>query len=159
MGLQVNWVLELFGRGLIGTGEACRIGYEIDLHVAFGGDVAGFLIVGKIVAVDLVEAGGIAAVENDADVVQLGVAIELKFLEIAGLDREEGALAIGLGKLEAAGGLLDVIADLAGDLLQHIDRSKTRVKIHAGHDQREQHGSRSQQAAKTIDFERHLGSV
>ena len=95
-GLQMDGILEFFWSGLIGTGEARWVRYQIDLHIAFGSDVAGFLVIGKIVAVDLVEARGIPAVEHDADVVQLGVAVELELLDVACLDGEERAFAVGL---------------------------------------------------------------
>jgi len=106
--LEVDWVLEFFWGGLIGTRETRRIGDQINLHVALGGDVTGFLVETKIVAVDLVETRGIAAIEHNADVVQLGVSVELELFDVAGLNGEDCALAIGFGKLEAAGGLLDV---------------------------------------------------
>ena len=104
---------------------------------------SGLLVVGKIVAVDLVEARRIAAVKHDADVVQLGVAVELEYFDVAGLDGEKRALAVGLGKLVAAGGLLDFQADLARDLFQYVGRPRTRIEIHSGYDQREQHGGQN----------------
>jgi hypothetical protein len=159
VGLQVDRILHFFRCGLIRTGEARRVGHKIDLHVAFGGDVARLLVEGKIVAIDLIEARGVAAIEQDADVVQLGVAVKLEFFDVAGLDGKERALAVGFGKLKAAGRLLDVQSDFARDLFQHVGRPRTRVEIHSGHDQREQHGGRGQQAAQTVDLKWHLGSV
>ncbi len=152
-------VLEFLWRGLIGTGKAGRVGDKVDLDIPLGRDVSGLLVVGKVIAIDLVEAGGVAAIEHDADVVQFGVAVELELFEIAGLDGKERPLSVGFGKLKAASGLLDVIPNLARDLFQHVRRLRTRVEIHPRHDQREQHSGQSQQTAQAIDLERHLGSV
>jgi hypothetical protein len=57
--------------------------------------------------------------------VQLCIAIQAELLEIGGLDGEEGALAVGFGKLKAAGGLLDVVPDLSGNLFPNIRRATT----------------------------------
>ena len=157
--LQVNRILQFLGRGLISAGEARRVRHQIDLYVAFGGDVAGFLVVGKIVAVNLVEARGIAAVEHDADVVQFGVSVKFELFHVACLDGEQRALSIGLGKLKPVGRLLESIPILPGILLQHVGRPQARVEIHPCHHQREQDGGRGQQTAQTIDLERHLVSV
>ena len=59
-----------------------------------------FVIVGEIVAVDLVEARGVAAVENNADVVQFGAAVELEFFYVFGLDGENGSFAVRTWKTE-----------------------------------------------------------
>ena len=115
--LQVDRILEFFGRGLIGTAEPGRVGDQIDLHVALGSDVASFLVESKIVAIDLVETRRVAPIQHDADVVQLGVAPQFEFFDITGLDGEQGALAVRLGKLKSARRSLDVVSDLAGDLL------------------------------------------
>jgi hypothetical protein len=77
-GLQVDGILEFLGCALVGPSQAGRVGLKVDLHVATRGHVARFLVVGKVVPVNLVEAGGIAAVENNADVMQFGAAIQLE---------------------------------------------------------------------------------
>src|SRR5271169_1222051 len=98
----MDWILEFFGRGLIGTGEARRVSDKINLHIALGGDFAGFLIVREVVAVNLIETRRIAAIEQNGDVVQLGPPVELELFQIAGLNAEERALSVGLGKLKPA---------------------------------------------------------
>ena len=75
-GFEVDWILKFPGSALVRSGAARWIGLQIDLHLAVTGDVARFLVVGEVVAVNLIEAGGIAAVENDADVVQFGAAVQ-----------------------------------------------------------------------------------
>ena len=155
----MDWILEFLRRGLIGAGDARRVGHQIDLHLALGDDLAGLLVESEIIAVNLIEARGIAAVQHNADVVQLGVAVQFELFDVAGLDGEEGALAIGLGILITVGRLLNVDSHLAWNLLEHIRGSRTRVEVHPSHEQREQHGGDRQQAAQAIDLERHLGSV
>src|ERR1700685_1148731 len=117
-GLEVDGILEFLGSSLIGAGLTRRIGLQIDLDFTVSRDVARFLVVGEVVAINLVEAGGIAAVENNADVVQFGATVDLELLEAASLDGEQSSLAVGLGELKARRGLLDVDANLVGKLLQ-----------------------------------------
>ena len=81
-GLEVDGILEFPGSALVRSGHARRIGFQIDLHFAVSRYVAGFLVVGKVVPVDLIEAGGITAVKNDADVVQFGASVQLELLEL-----------------------------------------------------------------------------
>ena len=156
-GLEVDGILEFLGSSLVGPGQAGRIGLQIDLHLAVSGDVARFLVIGEVVAVDLVEAGGIAAVENDADVVQFGAAIQLELLETAGLDGEQSSLAVGLGELKSVGGLLDVDSDLVGNFLEDVAEALAGVEIRSCHDRGEQHGNHGQPASKAVDGQRHAG--
>src|SRR5271166_2221543 len=111
--LQMDRVLQRFWCGLVGARQSSGIRDQIDLDVAHGGDIARLLVVGKIVAVNLVEARRVAAIKHNRNVVKLGIAVQLELFHIAGLDREERALAVGLGKLETVRGLLDVVTDLA----------------------------------------------
>ena len=90
-GLEVDGILERLGRRLIQVAGPFRIGFEVDLHLALGDDVARFRIISKVVARDLVEAGRIASVEHDVHVLQVGVAVELELLDVAGADGEDGA--------------------------------------------------------------------
>src|SRR5208282_2260365 len=116
-GLQVDWILELFGSRLVWSGKACGVRDEIDLHVAFGGNVASFRVISEIVAVNLVKARGVAAVKHDVDVVQFGATIKFELLQVTGLDGEQRALPVGFGKLKSVGGLLDLIPELLGNIL------------------------------------------
>src|ERR1700674_85669 len=153
----MNGVLEFLGSALVGTGKAGSVGFEIDLHVTAGRDVARFLVVGKIVPVNLVEAGGVFAVKHDADVVQFGAAVQLELLEIAGLDGEQRAFAVGLGELKAGCGLLDVDADFVGKLFQHIAQAHARIEICPRHHRDKEHSDDGQPAAEAVDGERHTG--
>src|SRR5437762_2231289 len=91
--------------GRLGTSQR-----QVDLDFAHGGDVPRSLVVGEILSIDLVEAGGIASVENNVYIVQFGIAVELELLDAARLHGEKSALAVGLGNLKTARGLLDVDA-------------------------------------------------
>ncbi len=93
-GLEVDGILEFLGSVLVRSGPTRWIGLQIDLHLAVPRDVARFFVVGEVVPVNLVEAGGIAAVENDADVVQLGAPIQLELLELARLNGKQRSLAV-----------------------------------------------------------------
>ena len=158
-GFQVNRIFQRLGYGLIGTGQPAGICHQVNLHIALGRDVAAARVVGEIVAVDLVVAGRIAAVENDVDVVQLGAVAHNKAFEAAGLDGEKCASTVGLGVLKSAGRLLDFVPDLVGNFLEHVTRPRTRIEIHPRHRHREHDGSHRQHASQTIDRKRHLGSV
>src|SRR5271166_6831529 len=96
-GFEVDGILQLLWSRLIGRGPAPGVGFEINLHVAPRGDVSGIWIVGEIVAVNLIEARGIAAVENNADIVQFGVAIELELFNIFSVYGKNRATALGFG--------------------------------------------------------------
>ena len=86
---------------------------------------------------------------------QFGASVQLELLEIRGLYGEQGTPTIGLGELKALRRLLDVVANLVGNFLQPIAHSHARVEIHPHYYHREEHGSRQQPAAQTVDGERH----
>ena len=90
---------------------------------------------------------------------QLGNAVELELFDVAGLNAEKSALAVGFGKLETAGGLLDVISDFLGNSVQDVGGAGSRVEIHPKHQQRDQCCRDREQTAQTVDLERHLDSV
>ncbi len=69
-------ILQFFGSALVRAGKACRVGFEIDLHVATGLNVSRLFVVNKVIAVNLVEAGGIFAVKNNTHVVQFGATVQ-----------------------------------------------------------------------------------
>src|SRR5437588_8980571 len=116
----MDGILEFPGSALVRASKAGWVGLEIDLHVAAGRDVAGWLVVVEVVAINLIEAGGIFAVEDDTHVVQFGASVQFELLEVTGLDGEQGPLAVRLGELKAGRGLLDVDANLVGDFFQNI---------------------------------------
>src|SRR5712671_4838890 len=119
-------------RSLVRPLESCGVRLQIDLYISACDYVARFLVVGKCIAINLVEAGGIATVENDADIVQFGAAIQLKLLKVGSVDSEQRPLAVGLRKLKAVGGLFDVESQLIGNFLQHIALARASVEIHTG---------------------------
>ena len=77
------------------------------------------LVVGEVVAVNLVVAIVVLAVDHDVHVLQLGVAALLELHRLGRLDGVDGAAALGLGKREAVAGLLDVDAELLRNVVQH----------------------------------------
>ena len=94
-GFEVDGILEFLWSRLVGRGYPAGVGLQVDLHFSSGRDVARLRIVGEVVAINLVEAGGIAAVEDDVDVVQLGMAVELELLDALGANGEGGAAGFG----------------------------------------------------------------
>ena len=90
---------------------------------------------------------------------QFGDTVQLELFDFSGLNGKQRSFSIGLGDLESAGGLFDVITDLPGDGFQHIRRLHARIEDHCGHHESDDHCGRSQEAPETIDRERHLGSV
>src|SRR5437879_5150182 len=67
--LEMDRVLEVFGSGLVRALQSRRVRNQVDLHFPLSRDVSSLLVVGKIVAVDLIEARGVATVKNNRDVV------------------------------------------------------------------------------------------
>jgi hypothetical protein len=84
-GLQVDRILDFLRRGLVRAGHPGRVGDQIDLDLPVCSYVSGFLVVSKILAVDLIESRGVGPVEDDVDVVQFGIAVQLELLDAAGL--------------------------------------------------------------------------
>src|SRR6266851_1388242 len=154
----MDGILEFLGSALVRTSKSGRVGLEIDLNIAAGRDVAGLLVVVEVVAVNLVEAGGIAAVENNTHVVQFGPAIQLELLKVAGFDGEQGPLAVGFGELKAIRVLLDINPNFVGNFLQYIAQAHARIEIRPRHHRDEEDGDHSQPASETVDWERHAGS-
>jgi len=149
--LEVNRVLQFFRRGLVGAGLSGRIGFQIDLNLALRHNVAGLLVVGEIIPVDLIETRRIFAVNDDADLAQFRPAVELELNDIAGLNCKQRPPALGLGELEAAGGLLDVEANLSRNLLQDISLPQARRQVHAADYGREQQSDRGQPSSQPIN--------
>ena len=127
-GLEMDGILEFLRSRLVGRGHAGGVGFQIDLHFTSRGNVAGFRIEGEVVAIDLIEAGGVAAVKDDADIVQFGTAVELEFFNVSGADGKDRASGFGLGKLKAAGGLLDVVGDLSGESFEDAMLLQTGIE-------------------------------
>ncbi len=146
-GFEVDGILELLGSALVRSSRARWIGFQIDLHFPVTRDVARFLVVGEVIPINLVEAGGIAAVENDADVVQFGAPVQLELLELAGLDGEQGALAVRLGELKTIRGLLDVNPNLVGNFSQHVAQAHAGIEIRPRHHRDKQYRDHSQPAS------------
>lgn len=68
---EMNGILHALGLGLIGLEQSLGIRLKVDAHFALGCDVARLRVVAEVVAVDLVVAAGVAAIQRDGDVVQL----------------------------------------------------------------------------------------
>ena len=81
----MDWILDFLGCGLVWAGHPGRVGDQIDLDFAVCSYVAGFLVVSKIFAINLIESRGVGSVEDDVDVVQFGIAVQLELLDAAGL--------------------------------------------------------------------------
>jgi hypothetical protein len=118
-------------------------------------DIARLLVVAEVISVNLVETGGIAAVKNNADVVQFGAPVQLELLELARLDGELSALPVGLGELKAVRGLFDIDPNLVWKFLQHIALAHAGIEIHSRHHHGKQHRDHSQPASQSIDREGH----
>src|SRR5205085_9025440 len=70
-GLEMHWVLHLLRRRLVGMRDALGISLQINLYLALRADHVSLRIVFELRAGNLVEAVGVASVNNDLDVVQL----------------------------------------------------------------------------------------
>src|ERR1700686_5824133 len=97
----MNRIFQLFGSSLVRPRQPSWVSYKIDLHIAAGRNVPRLLVVSERIAVNLVEAGGIAPIKNNADVAQFGVSVKLELLHVARLDGKQRPLAVRLGKLKA----------------------------------------------------------
>ncbi len=144
---------------MIRTHEARRVGDKINLHIAFGGDLTGFWIIGEVVAVNLIEARRITPIKQNGDVVQLGAPVELELFDISCMYGKQGTLAIGLGNLETGCRLADVVSKLVGNFPANVADLQAGGEIHPSHDHDERDGSDRQQASQMIDGKRHLSSV
>src|SRR6202035_1161970 len=142
---------------LVRTLQSSGIRLKIDLHFPAGSNVARFLVVGKCIAINLVEAGGIASIENNGDVMQFGAAIQLELLKVGSLDGKQRTLAIRLGKLKARRSLLDVKSQLIRNFLQHIALPRASIEIHSRHHRTEEYRDHNQPAAKAVDGKGHPG--
>src|SRR5215475_9046485 len=72
-GLQVDGILQLLGKCLIGTNRALRVGFEIDVDFAFRYNITRLGVVFKVAAVDLIETVRVAPIHDDADVFQFSL--------------------------------------------------------------------------------------
>src|SRR6202011_919874 len=158
-GLEVDGILEFFRSRLIRAGGPRRVSFKVDLHLAFGRDVARFRIVQEIIAGDLVETGSIATVENNVDLVQFSAPVHFEFFHRPGSDGKERTPALGLGKLEATGGLLDTVPHLSRHFVEHVTLARPGKKIHSGDHRTEQYGAPYEPAAQTRGGARHGSSL
>src|ERR1700692_634495 len=138
--------------------QSSRIRLKVDLHFPAGFHVARFLVVGKCITINLIEAGGIASIENNGDVVQFGTAIQFELLKVGSLDGEQCSLAVRLGKLKARCGLLDVKSQLIRNFVQHIALARARVEKHSRLHRGKYPRNHNQPAAKAVDGKGHAGS-
>lgn len=158
-GLQVNSVLNVLWRGLIGARAALGIGDKIDLNFAPGGYFSAFRVIAEVIPINLIVAGRIAAIEDDADLVQFGSAIELELFYIRGFDGKQRALAVGFRDPETIGRFADVNSELVRYFFAEVSRAHAGIKIHPSDSDCDDQGSRDKDSAQTVDWERHLGSV
>ncbi len=156
---EVDGIFQFFGRRLVGMKQAFRVGFEIHLDLTFADDVAGLRIVLKIGAVDLVEAGGIASVQRDRDIMQLGTPTLLELHCFAGLNFEQGVALFGAGDGETLRALLHLQTDFPGNFLQRILRLVAGVEIHCRHYQQKPDGACRKPATKAGNGKRHLKTV
>ncbi len=115
---QVQRILQLVGRRLVGlrgpSALPCRS--MCTSPTALMSPVC--WIVGEMVAIDLVVAVVVLAVDHDVHVLQIGVAALLELHRLGRPDGVDGAAALGLGKRETVAGLLDVDAELLRNVVQ-----------------------------------------
>src|SRR5208282_2553583 len=95
-GLEMDGILEFLRGGLVRCSHAARIRFQINLHFASRDNVARFRIESEVITINLIKPRGVTAIENDADVMQFGTAVELEFLNVLGLDGKNGAAGFGL---------------------------------------------------------------
>src|SRR5581483_5208731 len=86
--LQMNWIFQFFGRGLVWIRNTLRIRLQVNGDFASAGYVAGLLVVVERLAIDPVETRRIAAVNRNHHVVQLGPATRFKLDRLTGLQFE-----------------------------------------------------------------------
>src|SRR5580704_18770513 len=102
----MNGILETTWGSLIGIGSASRVRLQVDLNLAFRGDIAGLRVIVEIGAGDTVIAAGIASIDGDRNIVQTGSPTLLELHRLVGLDFEPGAALLGFRNREASCGLL-----------------------------------------------------
>ena len=105
-------IFQLLRRRLVRVLGAFGIGLQVDMHFAGGANDLLLLIVFKAGAIDLVEAAGVAPVNDDVDVFQLRLAAGAKLYHLRGMNAEQGASAFGFGEGKALRCLLNVDAQL-----------------------------------------------
>ena len=158
-GGQMNGILKFFGWSLVGAQCTLWISFEVNLDLALAGDVAGLRIVFEALSVNLIEAAGILSIQCDGDIVQLGTSALLELDGSAGLHLEDGVSLGGTGDGEALGGLLNVDANFAGNLLERVLHPMAGVEVSSRHHQHKRDGADHEPAAKAGDGNWHWALV
>ena len=155
----MNGIFQFLGRSLVGVRQAGGVGFQIDLYLALGNDVAGLRIVFEVRTVDLVKASGIPPVESDGHAVQLGEAAFLELDGLAGLDLKQSSRSVRSAVGEAVRTLLNSGADFLWHLLECVLHPVPGIEIFAGYDRDSGDGGHDKPAAKMEDGKSHLGTV
>ena len=91
---------------------------KIDVHFSHGLDVAALGIVGELVAVDLVIAIMVAAIDHDVNIAQVGVAPGFELHRPGSSNGVKSAAGNRLGEGKAVAGLLNVETQRFGNVVQ-----------------------------------------
>ena len=154
-GGEMDRILQLFGSRLVRMNQAFRVGFKIHLDLALAHHVAGLRVVLKIRAIDLVEAAGIATIQGNGDVMQLGAPALPVLHCLAGLNLEYGVPLLGAGNGETFGALLDFNPDFCRHFLKRVLHPVAGVEIHRHHHQQQSDGAPRKPAAKLGNLDRH----
>src|SRR5688500_14335535 len=144
----MDGIVQLAGRRLLGSRGGLGCGFKIDVNFADSAGLAGLWVPFEAGAVDLAKAALTASVHHDVHVVQLGTPAFLKGDGLARLDGEQGAVALGFGNGEAFRALLDLEAELAGNVAYGLAHAVAPVEIKAGDDDHHEDGGDGEPAAQ-----------
>jgi hypothetical protein len=108
-----------------------------------------FLVVLKVIAVNLVKAICLTSVNDDVDIVQLGAATLLVLRDLGGMNGEESASTLALGKREPLRSLLNIDSDARGQILESDAKLVAGIEVKTGYhrdDRKGQDGKPDSQA-------------
>src|SRR5215813_8417746 len=156
----MNRVLQLLRRRLIGANRPLCVGLKVDVNLALGYDIARLRVIFKVAAVDLVEAVGFTAVDDDVYVLELGLAGFSLVSDFAGcMDGEDCSSAQRVGVGESLGVLLDLDGQLLRQLAHCLANSISRIAKKSGDNQQHARCCDHQPVAQTLDSGMHRYSI
>src|SRR5215813_10113465 len=152
----MNGILQLLRRRLIWANRSLRIGLKVDVNLALGYDIARLWVIFKVAAVDLVEAVGFAAVDDDVYVLEFSLAGFSLVSDFAGcMDGEDCSSAQRVGVSEPLGVLLDLDGQLLRQLAHCLANSISRIAKKSGDNQQHARCCDHQPVAQTLDSGMH----
>ena len=155
----MNGIFQFFRRRLVGMSQSFRVGLKIHLDLTLSEDVAGLRIKFKIRTVDLVKAAGVAPVQRNRDVVQLGAAALLELHRLAGLNFEKSVTLFGTGDGKTLRTLLNFNSDFCRHFLERILHPVPGVEIHGRDHQHQADGAGRKPATQAGYGKGHLRTV